>query len=155
MAKSSTTITKENRDSMPGRGRSNKTLILEVIRENSMLDLKPSATKEESEKAFFRHIAKRAFDLEDQNSAMCLKLLGDKGWANLKPSNETVNFEFDKDLKPHEQASQVLDATSKGRLAPDVANTFIQSIKAMIDIEEYTSLKERIEKLEEALNGGA
>ena len=35
----------------------------------------------------------------------------------------------------------------------DTGNTFIQSIKAMIDIEEYTDLKDRIDKLEKALNG--
>jgi len=29
----------------------------------------------------------------------------------------------------------------------------IQSIKSMVDVEEYTDLKERIEKLEKALSG--
>ena len=50
---------------------------------------------------------------------------------------------------------QVMSAAAKGLIPPDIANTFIQSIKSMIDIEEYTDLKDRIEKIEAALNGGA
>ena len=48
-----------------------------------------------------------------------------------------------------------MSAAARGLIPPDIANTFIQSIKSMIDIEEYTSLKERIAKLEETLNGNA
>jgi len=153
MAKSNTTL--KPGDNLPARGRANKTIILEMMREKGHLQLDENSTKEDAEKAFFDNIATSAFDTKDPNRGMCLKLLTDKGWASLKPSNETVNFEFDKDSLPHQQAAQVMDAASKGDLAPDIANTFIQSIKAMIDIEEYTNLKERIEKLEEALNGSA
>ena len=152
MAKSSTTINKDNRDKMPGRGRSNKTLILEMLREEGHLRLNKDSTKEDAEKAFFSHVATSAFNFEDQNRGMCLKLLGDKGWASVKPSSEMVAFDFTKDGKPFEQAAEVMFAASNGELAPDIANTFIQSIKSMVDIEEYTDLKERIEKLEELLN---
>ncbi|MGB0943127.1 MAG: hypothetical protein ACPGUE_12025 [Marinomonas sp.] len=153
MARSTTTITKENRDKIPPRGRNNRTLILEAIKEESMIGLNKDSTREESEKAFFKHVATRAFNPEDNNSGMCLTLLANKGWANIKPSNEVVNFDFDDNDPPHIQASKVMKAASDGLIAPDIANTFIQSIKAMIDIEEYTSLKERIEKLEKALAG--
>jgi len=153
MATSSSTLKKG--DNLPSRGRSNKTIILEMMREKGLLELTVKSTKEDAEKAFFHNVAQSAFTPDDPNRGMCLKLLTDKGWASLKPSNETVNFEFDKELPPHKQAAQVMDAASKGDLAPDIANTFIQSIKAMIDIEEYTNLKERIEKLEETLNGSA
>ena len=151
MATSKTTL--KPGDNLPARGRGNKQLILEMLREKGHLKLKKSSSKDESEKAFFNEIATAAFNIEDPNRGMCLSLLANKGWANLKPSNETVNFEFDKELLPHQQAAQVMDAASNGYLPPDIANTFIQSIKAMIDIEEYTNLKERIEKLEAALNG--
>lgn len=153
MAKSSTTITKENRDRVPGRGRSNKTIILEAMREASLIGLKESSTKEQSETAFFKHVAKSAFNPEDPNCGMCLKLLADKGWASVKPSSEMVGFEFDEKAKPYIQATQVMAAAAKGLIPPDIANTFIQSIKSMLDIEEVTLLKERIEKLEAALNG--
>ena len=64
-----------------------------------------------------------------------------------------MEFEFDKNSKPHEQASQILQAVSNGQIAPDIGQMFVGSIKSMIDIEEYTDLKERIEKLERALAG--
>ncbi|RKW71286.1 hypothetical protein, partial [Bacillus sp. L75] len=80
-------------------------------------------------------------------------LLADKGWASVKPSSEMINFNFDEDALPHIQAAQVMKAAAEGRIPPDIANTFIQSIKAMIDIEEYTDLKTRIENLEKVLAG--
>jgi hypothetical protein len=151
MAKSNTTLKKG--DNLPARGRSTKTLILETLREKGHLKLRKNSTKESAEKAFFNEIATAAFNLEDQNRGMCLKLLADKGWASVKPSSEMINFDFDPDSLPHIQAGQVMKAAAEGRIPPDIANTFIQSIKAMIDIEEYTDLKERIEKLEAVLNG--
>jgi hypothetical protein len=42
---------------------------------------------------------------------------------------------------------------SNGIIPPDVGALFIASIKSMVDIEENTDLKERIEKLEALLNG--
>lgn len=152
MASSSTTLKKG--DNLPARGRSAKTLILEMFRENSLLELNGKSTKEEAEKAFLKHIATRAIDPEDSNSGMCLNLLANKGWPNLKSSNETVEFDFDREALPHIQAGQVMFAAANGLIPPDIANTFIQSIKAMIDIEEYIDLKARIEKLEKALSGG-
>ena len=114
MATSTTTLKKG--DNLPSRGRSAKTLIIEMMREESLIDLSPKSTKEQAEKAFLKHIAVRAFNPTDPNSGMCLSLL-----------------------------------TNNGFIPPDIANTFIQSIKAMIDIEEYTSLKERIEAIEKSL----
>ena len=153
MAKSNTTLKKG--DNLPARGRSNKTIILEMLREKGHLSLGKDATKEEAEKAFFHNVATSAFDLEDQNRGMCLKLLADKGWASVKPSSEMIEFEFDINAPPHVQAAQVMKGVSEGKISPDIGNTFVQSIKAMIDIEEYTDLKERIEKLEATLNGDA
>jgi len=64
-----------------------------------------------------------------------------------------VNFDFDPNAKPHEQANQVLKAVANSEIAPDIGQMFVSSIKSMIDIEEYTDLKDRIEKLEKALAG--
>lgn len=150
MASNSTTLKKG--DNLPSRGRSAKTLILEMMREESLINLNPESSKEQAEKAFLKHIAVRAFDVADNNSGMCLNLLANKGWPNLKSSNETVEFDFDKEALPHIQAGQVMFAAANGLIPPDIANTFIQSIKAMIDIQEFTDLKERIEKLEEMIS---
>lgn len=151
MAKSSTTL--KRGDCLPNRGKSKKNLILDMLRGKSLLDLSPGSTNDEAEQAFFHHIAKSAFNLEDANRGMCLKLLTDKGWASVKPSSELIEFEFDKDALPHVQAAQVMNAAARGLIPPDIANTFISSIKSMIDIEEYTDLKGRIEKMEAILNG--
>ena len=152
MAKSRTTITKENRKNVPARGKSKKNLILDMLKAKSMLSLTKESTNNEAEQAFFHHVAQSAFNLEDSNRGMCLKLLADKGWASVKPSSELIEFEFDEKALPHIQAAQVMNAASKGLIPPDIANTFIQSIKSMIDIEEFTNLKERIIALEKLIN---
>ena len=149
MAKSTTTLKKG--DNLPARVRSNKTIILEMMREKSHLELNKNSTKDEAEKAFFNSVATSAFNLEDQNRGMCLKLLADKGWASVKPSSELIAFDFDADAPPHVQAAQVMKGAAEGRIPPDIANTFVQSIKAMIDIEEYTDLKKRLEDIENSL----
>ncbi|QDP52062.1 MAG: hypothetical protein Unbinned706contig1000_6 [Prokaryotic dsDNA virus sp.] len=141
---------------MPARGRSNKTIIIEAMRSktvSSLLSLGKEPTKEQVEIAFFENISKIAFSPEDPNKGMCLKLLADKGWASVKPSSEMISFDFDEGAEPHVQASQVMAAAARGQIPPDIANTFINSIKSMIDIEEFTNLKERIIALEKALNG--
>lgn len=152
--KTPTKTTLKPGDNLPARGKSKKNLILDMLKAKSMLKLTVKSTNEEAEQAFFHHVATSAFNLEDSNRGMCLKLLADKGWASVKPSSELIEFEFDNEALPHIQAAQVMSAAAKGLIPPDIANTFIQSIKSMIDIEEYTDLKERIIKLEEALNGG-
>ena len=148
MGTSSTTL--KPGDNLPSRGRSNKTRILEALRKISLEGLTEDSTKDEAETAFFTHIAKRAM-LDEKESATLLKVLADKGWANVKPVYDSVSFEFDRDAKPCEQANQVIKAASSGEIPPDIAQVFITSIKAMIDIEEATDLKKRIEQLEEML----
>jgi hypothetical protein len=64
-------------------------------------------------------------------------------------------FDLPREAKPHVKADYVLTAMANGEIPSDIGNICIQAIKAMIDIEEYTDLKERIEKLEGALDGGA
>ena len=152
MAKSSTTITKENRDRIPGRGRSNKTIILEAMREASLVGLKPESTKEESEKAFFTTIAKSAFNPEDQNCGMCLKLLADKGWASVKPTSEMIAFDFNPDSELHEQASQVMHGVSKGEVPPDLGNNFVNGIANMLKIKEITDIDERLKDMEKKID---
>ena len=155
MAKSSTTISKETRKKLPNRGKSRKNIVLEALKAKGVLGLRSNSSNEKAEQAFFGEIVTSALNPEDSNRGMCLKLLADKGWASVKPSSELIQFEFDDKALPHIQASQVMSAAAKGLIPPDIANTFIQSIKNMIDIEEYTDLKERIEKIEAALNGSA
>ena len=64
-----------------------------------------------------------------------------------------IEFNLDSKAKPHEKAGQILDAISNGEVPPDIGTMLISSVKAFVDIEEYTDLKERIEKLEKLING--
>ncbi|WP_094752111.1 hypothetical protein [Psychromonas sp. CD1] len=65
-----------------------------------------------------------------------------------------VIFDFDKDATPSVQATQVILAASKGFIAPDVANIFINSIASMLKIDEVTELQRRLASIEESLGVG-
>lgn len=149
MAKSKTTLKKG--DNLPSRGRSNKTIILEAMRDASFLKLTPKSTKDDAEKAFFTLIIESATNPEDPNCGMCLKLLTDKGWASIKPSNDCVTFDFDHEADVHIQAAQIVKAISTGDLAPDIGGAIINSIKSMMGIEADTIIKKRIADIEKSL----
>ncbi len=146
-------ITPDSRKGMPTRGRSKRILILEAIREESLMGMKPDANNEESEKAFFTHVARQASNPESEHFGMCLKLLADKGWASVKPSAECVEYDFDESAKPHKQAAQIMKAISDGVIPPDIGSTLVNSIASMLKIEEVTELADRIQALEEKTDG--
>ncbi len=149
MAKSKTTLKKG--DNLPARGRSTKTIILEAFREASLLNLTPKSTKDDAEKAFFTMIINSAIDSEDPNCGMCIKLLADKGWASVKPSNDCVTFEFNHNADVHVQAAQIVKAISTGDLAPDIGGAIINSLRSMMGIEADTIIKKRIADIEKSL----
>ena len=152
MADNDGKITKENRDRMPGRGRSNKSLILEALRRESFEDLTESSSNEESTVAFFQHIIRRARSGEaDKDSGMLLKWLGDKGWASLKPVMGAVEFDFDVNATESEQAKQILKAASEGHITPDVAQMFVNMMTGMLKIEEVTEIKQQLAELQEVV----
>lgn len=152
MTRNSGTITTENRDRLPGRGRSNKTKILEALRLESFESLPEDATNDQSEVAFFRHIIRRIkLGVDDKDSGMLLKFLGDKGWSSMKPTLGSVEFDFDEKAEPHEQASQVMAAAARGEISPDVAQMFVASIANMLKINEITEIRERLEQIEKQL----
>ncbi len=147
MAKSSTTFS-EGTQPEKRRGKSKRTLILEAIKEESLLAVTSSSSNDDCEKAFFGHILKRAVNPEDQNSAMLLKTVLDKGWSSVKSSMEPVKFKLDKSKPLDQQASQILMAISDGNLPPDVGVMMINAITNMLKIKEVTDLEERIKALE-------
>lgn len=149
MAKSSTSFKKGQ--SNPGRGKSFKNKLLEVIRDESLIGANPDTTKEEAEKLYLSHVSRRAFDSEDNNSATLLKELLSKSYPTLKATMPNVDFEFDESASPNIQASQILKAASEGSIAPDVAQIFISSIASMMKIEEVTEIARRLDEVEKAL----
>lgn len=152
MTRNTGTITTENRDRVPGRGRSNKTKILDALRLESFESLPEDATNDQCEVVFFRHIIRRINGgIDDKDSGMLLKFLGDKGWSSMKPTLGNVEFDFDEAAEPHEQASQVMAAAAKGEIAPDVAQMFVGSIANMLKINEITEIRDRLEQIEKQL----
>jgi len=154
-------MAKFNSDYQPNkrnpRGKSKRTLILDAIRDGAMIGFKEDESlsvhenRSMAEQHLFSHVASRAFDFSDEHNSACLKLLMDKGWANVKPSSELIEFEFNASAKPHEQASQALDAAAKGLIPTDIANTFISSIASVMKIEEVTEMAAKLEEIERSL----
>ncbi len=136
-------------DKLPPRGKSKKFIILDAI--GAALAMKADATREEKESAFFEKVAVRAFDIEDNNSAMLLKVLMDKGWASLKPSLDPVKFDFPMTGTPAERAFAIVDAISNEQLAPDVGAMIVGIVKDAIIIEESTVLKAQLEDIKKSL----
>ena len=152
MATSETTL--QVGDNLPPRGKSNKTRILNALRHESvrdLLELTEESTKEEAEEAFFVAVGKRAFNPEDPNAAMLIKFLGDKGWNNLKPTLDPIQFEFPVDGTATQKAFSIIEAISTGVISADVGQIIIGIIKDAVIIEEGTELKDRIEAIEKAL----
>ena len=90
-------------------------------------------------------------ELYDSNTS--IKQLSDMlGWAlPKKPTMPTIEFDFKAGSTPSEQAAQILKETSKGKIAPDVAQLFINSIASMMKIEEVTEIAERLEEIEKMM----
>lgn len=142
MAESSTSYKKGEKPpkSRPARGRGKKSLMLEAIRETCG-----------TEQEFLNQVVQIGMgdpvNGVDPNPTL-LNMVLQRIEPPLKANNECVNFEFDPKLMPHEQATQVLDAASKGVIPPDVAAMFIGSIQSMLKIQEVTDFDERLKELE-------
>lgn len=139
MAKTKTSFNSENQPKQrKARGKSERTKILDSFK-------RLSRTEEE----FYDLLTEKAFNPEDQFS---FKELLNRMSPIPKAVAPVYKFELPKSAKPHEKADYILTAIADGELPSDVGNVCIQAIKAMIDIEEYTDLKERIIKLEEMIS---
>jgi len=142
MANKTPTKTSFDKDNQPkkGRGKSERTKILEAMKRQS-----------KTEDGFYDELVTRAFNPDDNFTFK-------EVLARMSPIPKAVapvyKFDLPNKAKPHEKADYVLTAIANGDLPSDIGNICIQAIKAMIDIEEYTDLKDRIIKLEETLNGG-
>lgn len=138
MAKSSTSFSKKKQPTKRvGRSKSERTKILEAMKRKGV-----------TENGFYNLLVTKGMDPKDP---WTFKELLARLSPIPKATHELVKFDFPKNAKPHEQAAAVLTAIATGIIPSDIGNLFIQSIKSMIDIEEYTSLKARIEEIEESL----
>ena len=136
------------------RGKSFKTLLMDAIKEDSLLALPDNAKKEDIERAFIKHIAARATDSEDKDSATLLKELLSKSYPTLKSALAPIKFDLPVNATPIETAEAIMKAISDGYIPPDIGVMLIQAAKHSIDIEMATEVKERMDRIEEALGIG-
>ncbi len=135
-------------DNLPPRGKAKKTLMLDAIR---------SVCKGGEQEFLEKLVTIGLGDVKKEippNPAL-LTLVINRIEPPLKSISPMVEFDFDSNDKPHVKADKILQAVSIGKLPPDIGQMFMASIKSMIDIEEYTDLKERIERLEKVIDGTA
>lgn len=151
MAKNDTSLTPDKRKDMPPRGKGKQTVILDAIKDKALLGLGSESTRDDAEKAIFGFMAESAFNPTVDTaviSTTCLTLLMKKGWPDVKSTSPCIEFDFDKDAKPHVQASQVMKAAADGLIPPDIANMFVSSIASMMKIQEVTDIEDRLNALE-------
>ena len=133
------------------RGRTQKNIFLDAIRESSLLGLTIDSSKDDTEKAFLKHVSKRAFDAEDNNSAMLLKELLSRCYKITKPTLEPVSFNFDVSATPTDKANQILSSMAKGDIPADVGAIFLDGISKVMSIQEITEIADRLQRIEEKL----
>ncbi|AUS00441.1 hypothetical protein NVP1275O_01, partial [Vibrio phage 1.275.O._10N.286.54.E11] len=129
------------------RGKGKRTLMMDAIR----------AQCEGGEQEFLKRVVEMSIGDPDNDvkpNPNLIAMVLQRIEPPFKPVMPLVEFEFTEDSKPYQQASQIMKAVSEGKIAPDVAATFISSINQMIGIEQHTELKQRLEDLERLMGMG-
>ncbi|MGL5362939.1 MAG: hypothetical protein ACRDBH_08665 [Bosea sp. (in: a-proteobacteria)] len=147
-------ITPERRKKMPPRGRSKFSLLMDVIKEHSMLELTPRATQEEAQKAFMKHVASRAFEPTDPVSGQLLASLINRCFPAIKPVMPECDLGFANGDSIDDMAAKVVSAAGSGAVSPDVAAALMGLLKDKAIINEKGELMRRLEELEERIKNG-
>ena len=148
-------ITPETRKNLPPRGRSKFSLLLEVIKESSMLELTPSATQEQAQKAFMKHVASRALSPDDPVSGQLLSSLINRCFPAIKPVMPECDLGFANGDSIDDMAAKILAAAGSGTVSPDVAAALMGLLKDKAIINEKGELMRRLEELEERMKNGS
>lgn len=69
-----------------------------------------------------------------------------------KATLEPIKIDYPKDGTAVEKADAVYNAVADGEIPADVGSMLIDSLSKMLNIEEITDLKNRLERIEEMLN---
>ena len=134
MAKNSTTFGKDNQPNK-GRGKSERTKILEAMERAG-----------KTENGFYDLLMEKAFNPEDN---FTFKELLNRMSPIPKAVSPIVQFDFDETGTPHEQAKQIIKAMADGKVPSDIGKMFVDSIQAMLKIQEVTDIDERLRAIEE------
>ena len=157
MAESSTSYKKGDKPSSdrPTRGKAQKTLILEAIRESALLNCGPDTSKEDAEREVFKFLAESAFNPTEETanvSNTALQTLMKKGWPDVKAVAPCVKFDFDADADKSAQAIQIMNAVSNSEISPDTGVNLINALSSIIKIKEADEFENRLKALEQANN---
>ena len=148
-------ITPDTRKKMPPRGRSKFSLLMDVIKESSMLELTPKATQEEAQKAFMKHVASRAFAPSDPVSGQLLSSLINRCFPAIKPVMPECDLGFANGDSIDDMAAKIVSAAGSGTVSPDVAAALMGLLKDKVIINEKGELMRRLEELEERMKNGS
>ena len=134
----------EDKQPVKRRGKAQRTLLLDALKEQSY-----------DEGSFYKLILERAMNPNDPASAMLMKEVLTRLYPNAKPTMPLVEFELPSNSTPVKKVEALEKAVSDGSIPGDLAKVMVDIIKSGLEIGEITDLKDRIEALEAALNGGA
>ena len=81
-----------------------------------------------------------------------LQILTSRAIPSYKPTLEPIKIDYDKNGTAVEKAAAVYNAVADGEVPADVGSMLIDSLSKMLNIEELTDLKSRLERIEEILN---
>lgn len=81
-----------------------------------------------------------------------LQVVTSRAVPTYKPTLEPIKIDYPKDGTAVQKANAVYDAMANGEIPPDVGQTLIDALSKMLNIEELTDLKARLERIEEILN---
>ena len=131
-----TTMTKETRKRMPGRGKTERTKILDAMKrcgktENGFYDLLITKSHDEEDSFTFKELLIRLSPIP-------------------KAVNPLYEFPFDEKGSHHKQSLQIVNAISKGKIPSDIGHSIIATITSMLNIQEKTDFEERLKAIEDA-----
>ena len=136
MAATKTTMTSASRKRMPGRGKTERTKILDAMKRCG-----------KTEDGFYDLLITKGHDKEDSFTFKELLI-------RMSPVPKSVNplyeFPFDEKGDHHKQSMQIINAISNGKLPSDIGHSIIATISSMLNIQEKTDFEERLRAIEDA-----
>ena len=131
-----TTMTKEIRKRMPGRGKSERNKILDAMKRCG-----------KTEDGFYDLLITKGHDEED---SFTFKELLIRMSPVPKAVNPLYEFPFDEKGSHHKQSMQIVTAIANGKIPSDIGHSIINTISSMLNIQEKTDFEERLKAIEDA-----
>jgi hypothetical protein len=88
-----------------------------------------------------------AFNEEDGNAVTALGMLLARLEAPLRPAARTVEFEFDPNAAPGENANRVMAAVAAGEIDPDTGHRLLNMLAATVGIADIETFAAELHRL--------